>query len=299
MRPYFKYILFLVGMSVFFTACYKEDDIFAELAEDEKKPDPGTDPVDIYVSDFYENYETYVMFEYDTLDYQWEFTEKHEVVMVKQSDRVILEQGVNLLDDVFAGLYPDDFKKDHFPPHIFIADSINETSWDGELDLPSFYGTSYIAIGRIGEDIADYTDEDIQEIKLSINKNLWRGYFVLNDKFKMPSTFGQISEEWYGTDMWDYTGVDWWEDIDFYEYGFWHGYGQPIFWWDPSWLSDPYYAPDNVDQDLDAYFEMIFTHSESEILEMIEGYPKMEAKYNTLISYVEENYGFNLHDVAK
>ncbi|WP_430815966.1 hypothetical protein [Carboxylicivirga sp. RSCT41] len=298
MKLYFKYILLFVGMSVLFTACYKEDDIVAELAEDEKRPEPSDDPVDGYIYDFFKNYETYVFYNYDTLDYQWEFMDNHEVVFVEQSDRLLLEEGVNLLEAIFAGLYPDDFKKKHFPPYIFLADSINQTIYDGELNLASFKGTSFVALGRIGDNIADYTEEEIQEMKLSINLDLWRGYFVLNDKFKIPAEFGQVSEEYYGLNMLDHTGVDWWEDIDFYEYGFWKGYGKPIYWWYPSWLSDPYYSPNDVNEDLDAYFEMIFTHTESELLAMIDGYPKMKAKYNILMEYVENNYGFNLHDVA-
>ncbi len=284
----FACLLLLVGL----VGCYKEDDLNVELGVDNITPVDSEDPVDHYIYEFYQNYETVISYEYDSLDYQLEFTSLKEVTFVAPTDREVLSNGLSYLNEIFGGLYSDDFKKNFFPPKIFLVDSITSVDDDDEKieNLNAFHGSSYVALGEIRDGVEAYSDEVLAEAKIGVNMALWTGYLASNAKFVLPSTFAEVSDGFYEKTL---TAL---EIDDVKEAGFWEGeyrWGGP--WWNPVLET---FTPENVDEDIQQFLTKIMSLTEAELLAEMEGYPLLEAKYFIIKNYIEDEFDFDIHDIG-
>ncbi len=291
-----KYFSIVIILVLLITGCYKHDEISSELGEPVLEPkDNPNDPVDHFIYDFYKNYGVFIQYDYDTVDYQWDMRSRNLNTYPLQKDKEIIKDGLEYLDKIFFSQYSDEFKKNHFPVKILLADSINIV-WSGEniLDRISNYGLSNIAVGRIREGIAELDSDSLNILKGSINADFWAGYLFSHDKYNLPYTFFKISEDYYGQNLYnleeneDVAGPD----IDMKSYGFWANYNSPEKDPENSW-----FAPD-TQIDIWQFINMITSHTKDEMDQLMSGYNKMKDKYNYIIDYTKEHFGVDLQEIG-
>jgi len=293
----------LIVASIFlltFTSCYSKDDVSAELGKNDIALQDSKDSLDHYIYNFYEDYGTYIYYKYDSLDYRWDFsTMRDNITMVEQDDKVILMKGVKLLEKVFSNLYDDQFKKKYFPYKILLAKKIyDKGSWKSTV-LNSDYSTSFIALGNIDENIDNMSDAAIQDIKNSINFSFWLGYMITNEKLQIPEEFYNISHDYYKQNLRllvSTSDID--PDpalVDPRRFGFVYGYSGS---YRAVYKSGKYYWAPDEETDVEDFFDLIFNNSKSEIDEIMKDSPKLQDKYNILISYVKEKLNFDLQSIA-
>ena len=277
--------------AIAFVGCDKEDNISSELGVNDMKPIDSSDPLDHYIYELYNNYGSYMLTEYDSLTYQWDFSVLKKVKFTLQDDKEILLKGIKHIEDAFINLYPEDFKKKYLPIKILLADSINETKSNGATDKFSESGVAYLAIGRLHEGIEDISAEVFNESKAAINYNFWMGYLMANGKLKIPDAFFKPSEGYYHVNL-KTLSENAGKPIDPKKYGFWaDNKGNPngtyTFW-----------TPDN-DIDVEQFFEMILSHTKEEMTLLMEGYPKMQDKYNILVSHIQNQFHFDIQSIGE
>lgn len=283
-----------------FTSCYNEDDVNVELGKNDVAFQDSNDSLDHYIYNFYKDYGTYIYYKYDTLDYRWDFnTLRSTITMTEQEDKDILMKGVKLLEQVFFNLYDDQFKKSYFPYKILLAKRIDDKGYWSTSVLKSDYSTSFIALGNVDENIDDLSDADIQDVKNSINFSFWLGYMIINGKLQIPDEFYNISHDYYKQNLRMLVSTS---DIDPdpalvdpHKFGFLYGYlgvNRKVY------TSGKYYWSPNEETDVEDFFELIFNNTKSEIDEIIKDSPKLQDKYNILISYVKEKLNFDLQSIA-
>jgi len=295
-----KDILIVASLLLAFTSCYNEDNLNVKLGTNDVTLQDSKDSLDHYIYNFYKDYGTYIYYKYDTLDYRWNFsTMRNTITMTQQDDKVILMKGVKLLEKVFFNLYDDQFKKTYFPFKILLAKKIyNIGSWKSSV-LKSDYSTSFIALGNIDENIDNMLYADIQDIKNSINFSFWLGYMISNEKLQIPEEFYNVSHDYYKQNLRllvSTSDID--PDpalVDPHKFGFLYGYSGS---YRSVYKSGKYYWAPFEEIDLEDFFELIFNNTKSEIDEIMKDSPKLQDKYNILISYVKEKLNFDLQSIA-
>lgn len=278
-------------LAIGFSSCDNEDNISAALGIDDLKPVDSSEPLDHYIYEFYNQYDSYIIYQYDTLDYQWDFNTIKEVTFAKQKDKEVLFNGIKYMEKAFVNLYPEDFRKQYLPTKIFLADSINETNYQGHDDIYSESGTAYVAIGKLRDGIEIISDEEFNKGKAAINYDFWMGYLRTNDKFTIPSAFHKPSEGYYHVNLKNLDENEGVSQIDSKKYGFWadkkgNPKGGYTFW-----------TPDE-EIDVEQFFEKILSHSKEEMTSMMEGYPKLQAKYTILVNEIQKQFNFDIQSIG-
>lgn len=128
-----KYIVVIaLFLSVCSGGCDQDDTIEPEGKVSPKYTVPqGTEEFDVRIGEFYKNYGTMILYQYDTLDALWDVTSlvlntanPYHVVPIKKSD---VEVCVNMLFKDCFDLYPEEFLKKTLPRYIFLADTISKS----------------------------------------------------------------------------------------------------------------------------------------------------------------------------
>lgn len=292
----YKYLVIL-GILLAFTlsGCYDEDNITSELGVDNLKPVDSNDPVDHYIYEFYNKYGTYINYTYDTLDYQWDFSSiRDDIFYTEQEDKDILLKGIQFMEKVFVDLYPEEFRKKFFPLKILLAKSIDEDGYYGEDNKYSDFSTPFIALGRIKEGIENTTDEEIKITKSKLNYDFWHGYLMANGKLTIPDAFYKISSEFHSQNirlMVTTSDIDP-DEVDPHDFGFFFNRQRKPY------TGGKYYWAPSREEDVEQFFEMILTHTKTELDEIMSDSQRLQDKYTILISHIKNTFNFDLQEIA-
>lgn len=281
--------------SIVLGGCYKHDGkIYPSEESVITVPEDSKDPLDHFIYEFYKNYNTIISYKYSTDDYQWEVNERSDNIYVLQTDKYALDKGVEYLRKVFLDTYNDEFKKNYFPPTIFLSKQINiEKGWNSMEDVVSYYGYSHLAIGRIKLDIENLTTEELKEAKANINADFWGGYLLKNKMLDIPAAFYDISAEYYNSNLLrlpENSGKTK-SEVDIRDYGFlaeapgWEGWSGYLF------------AP-KKDIDVINFIKFITTHTAEEAEVFMDGFERLQTKYNILINYIKKDFGIDLQEIG-
>jgi len=226
---------------------------------------------------------------YDTAEYQ----EQRKELEVKCKDTLMM--GYNVLKKVFIDLYDDEFKKKYFPFKIFLANTADLDFYKtSKKDLLSFYGQSFIAMGKVRKGINELTGDELNAYKTSINSSFWGGYLQINKKYTIPEAFYKISEKYYNVNLMilpENAGKDK-ADVSYYSYGFWEADRKGMGDW------GPYKTCPKREQDIEDTMKAILSHSKEELELAFEGHPILKEKYDFLIKYFKKQLGFDLTILA-
>ena len=158
--------LIYILLGVFLSSCYKEENIEGEEDEPKYKVEDSEDPLDHFIYGFYHDYGVFILYDYEEVDYRWNMSTVLDVELIKQTDKVTLNEGLAYLDNVLFQYYTDDFKKHYFPFKILLADSVQVLKngvW--YPDEPATAGLSFLGIGRIRNGIGDIRADSLFELR--------------------------------------------------------------------------------------------------------------------------------------
>ena len=226
--------LIYILLGVFLSSCYKEENIEGEEDEPKYKVEDSEDPLDHFIYGFYHDYGVFILYDYEEVDYRWNMSTVLDVELIKQTDKVTLNEGLAYLDNVLFQYYTDDFKKHYFPFKIL-------------LPIPTLIGAS--------------------RWRGKVQAAFWANFLYNNEMMDLPEAFWNISEDYYGGNLKLVDGNSGLkpDEIDMKKYGFWDR--------DRTADNGTNYcmAP-NKTLDINQFIDMVTTHTTAEMEALIAPY---------------------------
>lgn len=169
-----KVNIYLLGALLLLAlGCDRADDADFEVPVPEG-PHFSTDtPADMKIKELYDKYGVYVQYDFDTLDYIWDWSNKERTQMVLAKKEYVGQVIEALEKEVFAVL-PEEIVKHYVPLNVFLVDSLVNTYYDVLEDegvnesLYTLANTNYIVLALCGEGFADRDEQECRERWLSI-----------------------------------------------------------------------------------------------------------------------------------
>jgi hypothetical protein len=300
-----KYISLLIA-ALILTSCYREEEIQAELGLPRYTIEDSDDPLDHAIYEMYRTTGMYILYNYELNDYLWDlgslYNSSNRLIM--QTDRTVLLDGLHYLDAVLFDIYPVDFQKKYFPLKIFLADTINMDGSSTQKDLLCGSGREYLAVGKIRADGIPTTDAELLVATGRLSAYLW-AYIIKNGTLVIPPAFAEISRAFYGK---NYKAVKAeqqgttagnipYPTLDqLMDEGFWAV--------DPNnTLNFPvggnYAMMPPYEGDIFQFVEAIVTHTEAEMIALMDGHEKLKAKYDILVQAIKEQCDIDLQAIGK
>ena len=286
--------LIYILLGVFLSSCYKEENIEGEEDEPKYKVEDSEDPLDHFIYGFYHDYGVFILYNYEEVDYRWNMSTVLDVELIKQTDKVTLNEGLAYLDNVLFQYYTDDFKKHYFPFKILLADSVQVLKngvW--YPDEPATAGLSFLGIGRIRNGIGEIPADSLLELRGKVQAAFWANFLYNNEMMDLPEAFWNISEDYYGGNLKLVDGNSGLkpDEIDMKKYGF----------WDRDRTADNgtnYCMAPNKTLDINQFIDMVTTHTTAEMEALIAPYDRLKDKYHLLVNQLKEVYGVDIQAIG-
>ena len=236
----------------------------------------------------------YLFYDYEEVDYRWNMSTVLDVELIKQTDKVTLNEGLAYLDNVLFQYYTDDFKKHYFPFKILLADSVQVLKngvW--YPDEPATAGLSFLGIGRIRNGIGEIPADSLFELRGKVQAAFWANFLYNNEMMDLPEAFWNISEDYYGGNLKLVDGNSGLkpDEIDMKKYGF----------WDRDRTADNgtnYCMAPNKTLDINQFIDMVTTHTTAEMEALIAPYDRLKDKYHLLVNQLKEVYGVDIQAIG-
>lgn len=288
MKNRINIIMLLLSVMMFAFSCYKEDAIVTELGKPNYTIEDSSDPFDHYRYLVNQKTGIYILYDYNEVDYLWDMASLSNNRLVKQSDKSILAAAIPYLEQTLLNYYDDSFKKKYFPLKILIADSVNNY-FGSELfkNRISYYGRSYLAIGRINERTPQLDDAAILQSKGDINGVLWAFIIANNDLIKIAESFFASSREFYGLSFSNDPNKA--DAAYLRSKGFWQ--------YDEYNQANEFMAPDQW-KDLYDFISRITSHTAEEMKALLKGNETLIVKYDALVNGLKTDYGIDLQAIG-
>ena len=302
MRKLILSITILLSISAVLTGCFEEETIYAELGQNKRTYDTtSSDPVLKIVSQYYYDFNKYLIVDPDSSDYLYNFQWKNEIWMqMPAQDETHLLAGIEFFEEMFANSFTDEFKKDVFPLYIFLTDSIAKTNgvyWE-PVNMYIQPNQFYIAFS-ISEQMLNMTEEEKQELSFD-----WLMDFLVNYCSKkgvgleLPEEFYTTSEEYYGRHKSTIEEEGILPPEEWYERGFLSVQDQDSYedFWDECLY---YYTdfPSYRETDLSMFITAICTMDEEELMQIVNNYPKVKTRYE-LLNQAFQNIGIDYRNMG-
>lgn len=280
-----------------FSACSNEDDIHAKVEDSwYNLEDDPSDPVQHYIYQFYQDYQTIIIKNPEVEDYRYNFKKKNNIKVVAPArEATLLAKGLDMVKDIFIDVYPENFKKKYFPYSIIMADSILFLGMEDRIpSYHSYASSNFVAVAGIRPEMENYTNKYIREIRGEVNAKFWNDYLsAVKNAFTVPDEFYKVSEKFYGKSNWGWE-VETPDDVDWHEMGFIsYDPGTTSFDDDPEeggwWIQAP-----SKSIDIMQWLEFIFGTTLEERGVLLEKYPLMEKKYQILQEAMKRLDGFDI-----
>lgn len=284
-------LLALVGL----TGCQKEDSLHATLDKPKYDLQPGDNTTDQFIYQFYQDNGSYILYDYDSLDYCWNLTRIMDLEFVKQPNKELVLKGIQTMKKIWIDLYPTEFVQRYFPYKIMLADTI----WDSSSSiLPRhetfcFSAINYVAFGRVHEGVDALSSDSLKTLSGIINGIFWGQYLCKYNRVFIPQQFYQVSgEEYYNENLQNYRTNEEVENnvkLDPRNYGFL----EEIYDGLDETVNTPTY-----EEDVEQFVRCITSHTEEEMLAIVTGFPKLEDKYYILKAFILDTYGVDIQTIG-
>jgi hypothetical protein len=283
-----KKILYILCLFAVVYSCFDEDSITGELPKNKYQLPDGNHPTEVYQRDFYQKYGTFILMDYDSIDYRWDITRVQTVKMYPQKDLDIQKKGIDYLKKVLLQVYSNNFIENNFPYKILFADSIiNFESVAGKymnVKKHVHCGINYVALGNITTNIDKISEDSINILRAEINGRVWGDYMYKYDHIVPLESFLEVSSDFYQKRL---SYIDKSPNPDCKKYGFLetinNGYDE--------------FLP-TEQQDIYQFVKYMCTHTTDEMLELINNYDMLKLKYNLLNEYFMTNYKIDMQAVG-
>lgn len=286
--------LIYILMGFLLVSCYNDENIKGEESQPKYIVEDGDEPVDHFIYQFYQKYDAFILYNYESIDYIWNMSTLLDVKLVKQENKAILNEGVKYMDKVLFKYYTDDFKKRYFPFKILMADSVQVAQsavW--YKDETACAGLSYMGIGKIRSGISEIAPDSLVFLRGKMHATLWGNFLYNNEMIDFPEAYWKISSEYYGTNLKQIDGNSSLkpDQVDTRKYGF----------WDRDRTRDSgnsYCMAPNRTQDISQFINMITTHTAAEMEALIAPYDRLKDKYYLLINQIKDEYGVDIQAIG-
>ena len=264
-------------------ACSDNDEIGYEedWVEEYVFPQGKSDADDRIVA-FYEQYGTYILYEYTYLDYRYELnTWNYEL-----PDPIYVGDMLDFLNEIWFDFYSDDFKKQYLPLKIMLSKYYENYGYEYFCQV----GSSCVGIGYCTDTLYKFTPEEKLLLKQELQTTLWSNYLSMVD---VPEEFFALSS---------YASVaDTDPESDNYarKRGFVEQYSignSPSEWYTSG---DYFTGNGEIDEsrDLDSFIMGMILRTSEDWAKDLE-WPLVKQKYDILRNWIQETFGFDLQKVG-
>ena len=280
-------IYFLVLFACCVAACSGNDEIEnIEFWPNEYELPQGKSDADERIVDFYEQFGTYILYEYTYMDYRYEFLSSYNYEL---PDPVHVGDMLDLLEEIWFDFYPPEFLTEHMPLKIMLADHFEYVDqYSGYTTLYfSVRGTSCIGVGFCSDTLSKISPETKAEFKNDLQSNIWENYLT---QLEFPEEFYEVSDYSSPADGFDPTSDNYARKRGFVAL-LSSGYADEWSMW-----------PNNdgeLDKSMDLRsFIMGMVGRTSADWAMDLEYPLVKQKYDILQKWIQEKYGFDIQEIA-
>lgn len=271
-------VLFVCG----FIACSGNDKIeYIEPWTEEYVLPQGKSDADDRIMNYYDQYGTYILYEYSDLEFRYEFP--NLIYDYELPDLAYVGDMLDLLEDIWFDFYPVDFHKKYMPLKIMLA---KQFVYQNTFGVTTLYftasGTSSIGIGFCSDTLRKITPETKLGFKNDLQGSLWTTWL---NKVEFPDEFFTISDYSYNADM-DPMSDNYARKRGFVTYYF---SGMALEWSTSGTLDSQI--------DLLSFLTGMLIRTSEDWKTDLE-YPLVKKKYDILRSWFQEKYGFDMQNIG-
>ena len=271
------------------TACTDSDDVggaVESLLAEYELPQGKSDADDRIVKCF-EDYGSYILYEYSSVDIDYEFT--WFSFAWAEPDPTYVGDMMDLLEDIWFDFYPAEFHRKFMPLKIFLSESVGLESWDGSMIYQfSILNESSLIVGFCSDTLQKLSSTTKKEFMKNLQINLWTTWV---NSVELPDEFFALSDYSYPATADDPSSSDYVRNRGFisdYTYGYadeWSTYGH----WETGVLDEL--------TDASTYITNMIRFTSAEWAADLE-WPLVKQKYDILRNWFIEQYGFDLQGIG-
>lgn len=281
MRRIVVYLGVILGC--LFSACSGNDDVETiEQWNEEYVLPQGKSDADDRIVEYYNQYGTYILYEYTDLDFRYELGDTY---MHELPDPAYVGDMLDFLEDIWFDFYPADFHKKFMPLKIMLADYIaSEDIWTGTM-IPTFYasGAACIGFGFCSDTLQKISPATKLEFKRKLHENFW---FKWGEIIEIPEEFYEVSDYSHAA-VSEPTSEDYTRKRGFVTYS---GFEWSLYVNSQTKMLDE-------KTDFWSYLIGFVTRSSADWEEDLK-WPLVKQKYDILRNYLQDTYGFDIQKVG-
>lgn len=249
----------------------------------------GHSSADTRIVEIFENWGTYILYEYSEADLQWLQVEVNNMwngYEFTAPDTLYVDEMMDFLEKAWFQFFPNEFHQKFMPYKVFLASELKY--------VDSYYGTeteysvrivgSHMIIAHCSDELANMTNEEKIMFKQNIQDALWTSWLNeldIPDEFYEVSNYSVIASA--NPEDWNYArGLGFIADEDGVEWST----QDP---WPSTALSE--YA------DLDTFVSGMCNRTSEEWEEDL-AYPLVKQKYDILRDYFLDSHAFDIQAIG-
>lgn len=267
----------------------------------------GNAPFDPVILDLYKRYDTYILYKFSDVDFNYQFSYnlaeppvgngngKAGPVVIRTADSAGILPALDFMQQYWFSFYPEEFKKKYLPQKILLAAEMYNSRWTGatktydtprvnQLTVP-IEGVDHITLPKIDQDFAALPLDEKIRLKGNLNRVFLKHLMyplvsTVPAVLPQPDAFFKVSD--YGASI---------TAANKYKYGFLNFHHQAA-----NRAPDPMF-------DLIAYLDTICTKPKAALDAWMLN-PKVDSsgltrmKYNILIKHFKDNYNVDIQAIG-
>ena len=178
-------------LSIWLIACSEENGVGSvdPLTPDYILPQ-GKSPADNRIVELYNQYGTYILYEYTERDFNWSQMEgSSSDYTYTKADPLYAGEMLDLLNEVWFSLYPVDFHRKYMPYKIFLATALRYGSSAQFKDVRAMNGQ--IAVSYCSDTLKKMSVGTKLSLKINLQQGLWEKWI---DKINLPEECFALSD---------------------------------------------------------------------------------------------------------
>lgn len=178
-------------LSIWLIACSEENGVGSvdPLTPDYILPQ-GKSPADNRIVELYNQYGTYILYEYTERDFNWSQMEgSSSDYTYTKADPLYAGEMLDLLNEVWFSLYPVDFHRKYMPYKIFLATALRYGSSAQFKDVRAMNGQ--IAVSYCSDTLKKMSVGTKLSLKINLQQGLWEKWI---DNINFPEEFFALSD---------------------------------------------------------------------------------------------------------
>lgn len=293
MKKISRYLIFFVFWGCF--ACSTEPELkeVDDLTADYVLPQ-GKSPADERIVKFYDDYNTYILYEYSDLDFYYEAP--NVTYLYELPDPQYMDDMLDFLNEIWFKFYPPEFHKKYTPYKILVAKTLKQPVGTQIRGLYSFLGKkSSLYVGYCSDTLQKMSSGMKLLYKNTLQKQLWQNYLT-NGTFDIPNEFYEVSDYSKVANI-DKTSPDYARTRGFVQKSSssWQNASSSWNWTYSEWCTSMYNM--NPATDLENFICSMINRTSAQWATDLE-YPLVKQKYDILRNHFINKYNLDLKAIG-